>query len=593
MASSKRHLFRSPGTRFAILVLATVIAAMARAQGAGVPTPTGRIAPEAPPPHSKYYRTAAINEITVTPAPAGLLRSTGVKVAMRDGVKLSVNIYRPNAPGAYPVILSVTRYSKDSYGPGRYQGWAKASGFEIGRMSISEYTPFEAPDPAFWVPHGYVVIHADIRGAYESEGDIGPIAPQDAQDYYDLIEWAGTQYWSNGNVGLSGVSYLAFSQWPVAALRPPHLKAIIPWEGVTDHYRDNAFHGGIPETNFRTNAYTLGLEDTRHPGSGLSENYALMLRKHPLFDDYWWPRAANLELIRVPALICATWSAQGNHSRGSFEGFKRIRSKDKWMVSHGRVEWPTYYAPESTALQLRFFDRFLKELDNGMESVPRVQYDVRQSRDEYSVHFAKDWPIPGTKYVRLFLDAANHSLVKVLPRTESTTSYESTQDEHVEFDYTFAQATTLIGNMVLHLWVSAEQADDLDLFVGIRKFDPRGDEVYFTGFGGNPNDIVTRGWLRVSARERDEQQSTPWQPYLLHSHVRKINPAETVPVDVEILPSGTSFEKGAKLRLVIQGRDVVPNPILRHDDSVNRGTHTMHTGGRFDSFLLVPDVSLQ
>jgi len=121
MASSKRHLFRSPGTRFAILVLATVIAAMARAQGAGVPTPTGRIAPEAPPPHSKYYRTAAINEITVTPAPAGLLRSTGVKVAMRDGVKLSVNIYRPNAPGAYPVILSVTRYSKDSYGPGRYQ----------------------------------------------------------------------------------------------------------------------------------------------------------------------------------------------------------------------------------------------------------------------------------------------------------------------------------------------------------------------------------------------------------------------------------------------------------------------------------------
>jgi predicted acyl esterase len=552
---------------------------------------------QAAPKHSKYYRAPGIVDIKVTPLPKDILRELDVKVPMRDGVKLSVNVYRPASPGVYPVILTATRYSKNSFGPGHYEGWAKSSGFEIGRMSISDATPFEAPDPGFWVPRGYVVVHADVRGAYDSEGNIGPITPQDAQDYAELIEWAGTQWWSSGKVGLSGVSYLAFSQWPAAALRPPHLAAMIPWEGVSDHYRDNAFHGGIPETNFRLNAYTHGLEETRHPGFGLTENYALMLQQHPLFDSYWWQKAANLELIDVPALVCATWSAQGNHSRGSFEGFKRISSKNKWMVAHGRVEWPTYYDPSSTALQQLFFDHFLKGIDNGMETVPRVQYDVRKTRDEYEVRTASAWPIPGTKYTKLYLDASDHSLRLEPVKAAAQTSYRADppkaneSPDHTDFSYTFPRDTMLVGNMALRLWVTAEQADDLDLFVGIRKLDADGEEVHFVGFGGNPNDIVTRGWLRVSAREKDMERSTAWQPYLTHTRVQKVAPGQIVPVDIEILPSGTLFEKGATLRLTIQGSDVVPNPVLRHDASVNKGQHTLHTGGEYDANLLIPVVA--
>src|SRR4030066_401802 len=117
---------------------------------------------------------------------------------------------------------------------------------------FNEYTAFEAPDPVYWCRNGYVIINADMRGSWKSEGDLTLMSPQEAEDCYDLIEWAGTRSWSNGKVGMYGVSYLAWSQWRVAALNPPHLAAINPWEGVSDFYREFCFHGGIPETIFTT-----------------------------------------------------------------------------------------------------------------------------------------------------------------------------------------------------------------------------------------------------------------------------------------------------------------------------------------------------
>jgi len=519
-----------------------------------------------------------------------MIREVDVPVTVRDGKKLYVNVYRPEGAGPVPVVMSASWYGKDRFGPDKYQSWAKRTGFDVGRMTISQYTPFEAPDPAFWVPHGYAVVHIDIRGMFKSEGDVALNSPQDALDYYDVIEWAARQPWSTGQVGLSGVSYLALSQWYVAALRPPHLKAIIPWEGLSDHYRDNAFHGGIPETAFRIADYSTGLDANRNLRYGVAVDYPAMLKQHPLFDDVWRSRAAQLERIKVPALVAAAWSDQGNHTRGSFEGFKRISSPQKWLYTHGRYEWPTYYGEESKALQLKFFDHFLKGAANGMESVPRVRLEIRKSRQEYEVQYADAWPVRDTHYRKLFLDAASRSLIQKATQSTSSVSYSSDTGGSVSFDHQFAEDTRLVGNMKLRLWVSAAQADDMDLFVGIRKLNAHGDEVHFIGFGGNPNDIVTRGWLRVSARETDPRRSKPWQPYLQHRRSQKLAPGEVVPVDIEILPSGTLFEKGSTLRLVVQGKDIVDSAVLRHDSPVNRGPNTLHTGGHFDSYLLVPEI---
>lgn len=564
----------------ALGLLAASAAAQSGAQNVNVPDAKRQ---------SRYYQAPGLVDITVTPAPSDIVREVDVPVTMRDGKKLYVNIYRPQGGGPFPVVMSASWYGKDLFGDAKYRSWAKRTGFDIGRMTFSELTPFEAPDPAFWVSHGYAVVHADIRGMFKSEGDVGLFTEQEATDYYDLIEWAGRQSWSSGNVGLSGVSYLAFSQWPAAALQPPHLKAIIPWEGLSDHYRDNAFHGGIPETAFRITDYSKGLDVNRNKRFGVAFDYPAMLKQHPLFDEFWRPKAAALERIKVPALVGAAWSNQGNHTRGSFEGFKRISSVQKWLFAHGRYEWPVYYGEEAEALQLKFFDHFLKGKANGMSDVPRVRLELRKTREQYEVYDADDWPVPNTRYRQLFLDTSGKALLDTAPRRASSTDYPSDTGS-ATFDYRFARETRLAGNMKLRLWVSAARADDLDLFVGIRKIAADGDEVHFIGFAGNPNDIVSRGWLRVSARALDPERSTVSQPFLKHQSVLKVTPGEIVPVDIEILPSGTIFEKGTTLRLVVQGRDIVENTVLRHDASVNRGPHTIHSGGRFGSYLLVPEL---
>src|SRR5713226_2960034 len=120
----------------------------------------------------------------------------------------------------------------------------------IGKLDYSRWTGFEAPDPLYWVRQGYVGAQTDVRGMHASEGSAGVLRDQDAADYAAFIAWAATQPWCNGRVGLLGVSYLAMSQWRVAALRPPALKAICPWEGVTDLLREFGYQDGVPVTGF-------------------------------------------------------------------------------------------------------------------------------------------------------------------------------------------------------------------------------------------------------------------------------------------------------------------------------------------------------
>ena len=191
----------------------------------------------------------------------GIITEKDVPIPVRDGLKLAANVSRPDKPGKFPVIIAFTAFSKDVLWSPHSVGWGFAD--EPYSPTITGTAVFEAEDPAFWVRHEYVLIIADPRGFNRSpgkmgkadiDGSVGEVGVLSlglwARDMYDAIEWAGTQEWSNGNVGLSGVSILAFSQWRAAALNPPHLKAFIPWEGMTDFYRDVLFRGGVPETEW-------------------------------------------------------------------------------------------------------------------------------------------------------------------------------------------------------------------------------------------------------------------------------------------------------------------------------------------------------
>ncbi|MEC0111202.1 CocE/NonD family hydrolase [Paenibacillus taichungensis] len=538
-----------------------------------------------------------LNKIVMTTAHFGnqeVIMEKDVPIKMRDGVTIYVNVFRPNKPGKFPVVMSMDPYNKDGLPPYETfrQVWPT-----VGTIVTSLYAPFESPDPGFWVPNDYILIKIATRGSSNSDGDLYPWTKTETQDYYEVIEWAGVQEWSDGNVGLNGVSYLAMTQWRVAAMNPPHLKAIIPWEGTSDLYREWYFHGGIPETVFSADFEKL--QHTRWPNNNIEAMVAEQ-KAHPLLDEHWEEREVKLSDIKVPMFVCASWSTQGLHNRGTFEGFKQSSSKDKWLLVHGRKEWETYYLRESLEQQKEFFDYFLKGMENDWMDTPRVRYEVREKFYNGHIRTANEWPIPQTVYSEYYLNGEEMSLQQAPVQNEATLTYNAepgqTANSDLRFTFTANKDMELTGNMKLKLWVSTDDTDDMDLFVGIKKFDRRGNEVFLPDFNHLENGQVASGWLRVSHRELDPVKSTPYQPVLKHKRLLKLTKGEIVPVEIEILPSSVFLKSGESVVLVIKGSDIIidDNPTgsrgYGHTDTVNQGAHSIHVGGKYDSFLLVPVI---
>jgi len=524
-----------------------------------------------------------------------------VAVPLRDGGSLLVNVFRPDTDGRFPVVMSADVYGKDSI---HVASSMPAGGpYTLGQYNASLFAAWEAPDPGFWVPNGYVVIKVALRGTSGSVGKINPMSWDEAEDYRDAVEWAAAQPWSSGAVGTNGVSYLCMTQWRLGQLNPPHLKAMVAWEGPSDLYRDWFWHGGMPETNFST--FWVGNAKRRWPDAEI-DDLTVGQEQHPYFDDYWKGKLGDLADIKVPLYVCASWSTQGLHNRGTIEGFRQPSTPDKWIEIHGRKEWETYYHREQLERQLRFFDHFLKGADNDWQDLPHVRYEVRESFYEGKTKFADSWPLPETEYVRLYLNGESGGLDDAKPATAATAAYDSeapnTAAGQVRFTRRFDRDTELTGYMKLKLWVAADDADDMDLFVGIKKLDRRGKEVPFPDLNHIENGRVAKGLLRVSARELDETRSTDYQPWYAFQRSMKLTPGEIVPVEIEIWPSSTLFKSGETLELTIQGGDLAidnqTNPLpaphgridVKHARLINKGRHTLHMGGAHDSYLQVPVI---
>jgi len=379
------------------------------------------------------------------------------------------------------------------------------------------------------------------------------------------------------------------SQWRVAALKPAHLRAFVPWEGATDLYREFALHGGIPETKFSQIWAFRRIKLGHNPRFPMAEDFLSERAAHPLDDAYWASKRPILENIEVPALVCASWSDHGLHTRGSVIGFERISSKQKWLFTHGRKKWETFYGEEALGWQKRFLDHFLRDVDNGMDRVPMVRLEVRKAFYQQEVRNEQNWPLPSVHPAPLYICANTGSLQTEPVSSEGTVRYQSTsRNGKAAFSYRFERAVELIGNMRLKLWVSTSEGDDLDLFVVLQKFDSEGRQVFFSGFNGYERDGVAKGWLRASHRELDPSRSTQLRPWHTHTDIQKLRPGDIVPVEIEIWPSATLFEAGSSLQVTIQGHDAAPYPAFRHQMLVNRGWHSIHAGGRYDSSLVIP-----
>jgi predicted acyl esterase len=516
-----------------------------------------------------------------------LLIERNCSVTLRDGTEIFVDLYRPaGLDRDIPILLAWGPYGKHALSNRVF--WPRSG---VDPEWLSPLTPFEGPDPRWWGSHGYAVAVADPRGAWLSGGDFHHNGRQEAEDCADTIEWLGTRPWSNGRVGMTGVSYLAAIQYLVAPLKPEPLAALNPWEGFSDWYREFAYHGGILETNFLPRA-SDNIRYSLHRTEDTWEN----VQAHPLIDDYWRSKEFELERITQPAFVVASWSDQALHLRGTIEAWRRMASAEKWLEVHGQKKWAHYYRPQSRERQLAFFGHFLRERATLVEAWPKVRIEVRERHGVARERAEAVWPLARTEHRSLHLDAATGTLQANV--REAAVLRNDACEGRATFDWTFAEPAELTGEASLRLWVEADGSDDMDLFVALQKLDAGGQEVGFTFYSFYENGPVALGWLRVSHRELDAVASTAVRPVHLHTREHRLSPGECVPVDIEIWPFSVSFAAGETLRLVIAGRDIyqpeegLALPFPLHQQTRNAGTHVLRTGAGHDSFLTLPFVPL-
>jgi uncharacterized protein len=501
-----------------------------------------------------------------------------VTIPVRGG-QLSADVFRPDDDGQYPVLLAAGPYGKGlAFAEGYPHQWNSLirDHPEVLDGSTGAYQVWEYADPERWVPLGYICVRVDTRGTGGSPGDIDFFSPEETRDLHDCVEWAGVQPWSTGKVGMLGISYLASNQWQVAALQPPHLAAICPWEGASDFYREYTHHGGIT-SEFMPNWLPNQVETVQNgreqaavnPNTGrrvtgpqniddaerAKRRIAIgeVLNEHPLCDDFYRDRTANLADVRVPVLSAANWGGMALHSRGNFVGYRDIASSQKWLEVHGLEHWTEFYTGYGLDVQRRFFDHFLKGVDNGWDTTAPVQLKVRslhgfERRDEH------EWPLARTLWTRLYLDLDAGTLTEAEPESSSV-SFRARHDV-LEFRLPAQdEPFEVTGPLAMKLFASSTTSD-ADVFVTLHLYGPQGDEVVFvTAF--EPKAPVTQGWLRMSHRATDPDRSTPYQPWHLHDRVQPLTPGEVYEADVEVWPTSIVVPPGYTLGVSVRGVDYV------------------------------------
>ena len=528
-------------------------------------------------------------------------------ITLRDGVVLYGDVYRPaGATDQLPAVMMYTPYSKHG---GYWNTAFYPTNFGVPPQDLSGLNAFEALDPGYWCAHGYAIVVVDSRGTSNSGGDMRFMGVGEGEDVYDAIEWIAAQPWSNGAVGMAGNSKLCISQWAAAALNPPHLKAIAPWEGLTDLYRDVIVRGGIPDVTFNERdiySFIFGL-------AGI-EDIAAMAKTNPLFDSYWASKVADLSQVSAAVYVGASWS-NPIHTRGTLAAFSQLPPEKTWMRIHDTQEWIDLADPASMDDLRAFYDRFLKGLDNGWENTPRVRYTVLDPGGVDQTNLvAPQWPLVSAER-ELFCDAQTLALVSETPADASHASYVSTElTDSLRFTMDVVEDVTLYGGLCLNLWVSSDDGDDADVFVALYKEDATGNRQHHITLRAAPAQAFVRslehdgklpaavsytgpvGRLRASHRALNHELSTVREPVHLHTREDRLKRGEPVELHIGLWPTAMKLRAGERLVVEVAGHPVGPLAMHMPGESGlpggdinmttrNVGTHTIHTGGEYRSRL--------
>jgi predicted acyl esterase len=363
-----------------------------------------------------------------------------------------------------------------------------------------------------------------------------------------------------------------------------------PLEGALDLYRDANRHGGIRSNAF-TDAWSERVRQYQRPdqagerdadAAALEAYSERVARNHP-----------DVAAIKAPLLSTGNWGGVGLHLRGNIEGYLAAGSTHKWLRIHSGDHVTPFYSLEGRLEQLRFLEHWLKDIDTGITREPPIKLAVRRGGDNYYWRYENEWPLARTEWTPYYLDAAGRSLSTSQPAAETAARF-SAAAEAQDFAATFATTafedpTEVTGPINLKVWVSST-SDDADLFCVIHNIDPNGQEVTYPG-QSSPAIAAAYGWLRVSHRQLDPVRSRPYRPYHNHNELQKLEEGEIVPVEIEVWPASIVFDVGHRLVLEIGSRDdprIAPFTHTDPQDRIQTGTVSIHTGGSYDSHLLLP-----
>jgi predicted acyl esterase len=511
----------------------------------------------------------------------GMCIDWDVPITVDDGLVVRADVYRPTAAGKYPVILSYGPYGKWLHFEDLYTDqWRRMAEQhpDVVAGSTNKYQNWEVVDPEKWVPDGYACVRVDSRGAGRSPGLLDIWSAREAKDLHDCVEWAAQQPWSTGKVGINGISYYAMNQWQAAALQPPHLAAICIWEGAADYYRDLSHHGGIlctfgrawfPSQVIRvqhgrgTRGYRSRMNGdwvsgpetlTEEQLGGNRREFYEDCGQNPLAsDEFWRSRMPDWSQIKVPLFSSGNWGGQGLHPRGNFEGYVRSASRQKWLEVHGIEHWTHFYTDYGVGLQKKFFGHFLKGEDTGWKKQPRVVLQVRHPGETFVERPENEWPLARTRWTKLYLNAAEQSLVRSPLAKNGTVAYNGLGEGVTFLTPPLPRETEITGPIAAKLFVSSETAD-ADLFLIVRVFTPNLQEVTFQG-ALDPHTPVAQGWLRASHRKLDPELTLPYRPYHTHDEKQPLAPRKVYELDVEVWPTCIVVPSGHRIGLTVRGRD--------------------------------------
>ncbi|ETS78903.1 hypothetical protein PFICI_08756 [Pestalotiopsis fici W106-1] len=539
-----------------------------------------------------------------------------VEIVVRDGARLYIDVYRPaGSTEKVPAVLSWSFYGK------KYSAldmlpicvWNCC----VPRSDLSGLEKFEGLDPQYWCPKGYAIVSVDTRGAGHSDGQICVMGSQDAEDGYDVVEAVAKMDWCNGCIGMAGNSALAIAQWFIAAQQPPSLKAIAPWEGMADMYREQFCRGGwFSMSNFDliTKAIVRG-----QPNSGL-EDWAEMYRRSPTQNNYWKDKRVDMTKIKCPAYIRGS-DVSSIHTMGCIRGWLEIPHEQKWIHWSSKQEWYELYSePESMDELAVFFDRYLRNEKNGWEEkTPKVRWSALQfgNREAIDNIVLEDFPVPNTDYRELFLAPGNRLTSDKSPSVGSAVYDSEDYKSFADFTYTFTEPARLIGLPKAILYVSCDSRDDFTVFTILRKKDKDGKDLMHLNFPFHATPVKTieeipekdqaslnlhlgsMGILRASQRAIDETKSIhPQFPFHPHEKQEKIQPGTIVRLEIGIWAMGVDFQAGESISIRIGGQfpsiaEYKSFSEPRPEHELNRGAHTVHFGGDYQSSVILPFTPLK